>query len=352
MVFKDVEPINLMIGGRSNNAPERRTTFILRMNIIAITLRISFITVIIVCIGLLSCSDHSHPDKKIFRYNETSGISSLDPAFAKNQSVMWAIHQLYNTLIETDSNMQTAPSLAKSWSFSKDKKEIFFELRTDVFFHDDPCFPGGKGRRLTASDIVYSFKRITDSKTASPGAWIFNSRVDSIRPFIAVNDSLFLLNLQRPFQPILGILSMQYCSVLPHEAIEKYGPDFRRHPVGSGAFAYVAWEEGQALVLKKNPLYFERDETGGRLPYLDGIKVSFATGKATEFLEFQQGKVDFINDIDPSFKDEILTRTGNLKKEWDKTIVLQKHAYLNVEYFGILADTNNLLLKNSPLKMI
>ena len=47
---------------------------------------------------------------------------------------------------------------------------------------------------------------------------------------------------------------------------------------------------------------------------LDGIKVSFYESKATEFLEFRQHRLDFINDIDPSFKDEILTKTGNLKK--------------------------------------
>lgn len=300
---------------------------------------------------IASCKDHSHPDKKIFRYNESSGIASLDPAFAKNQSIMWAIHQLYSTLTETDSNMQIKPLLARSWQFSADHKTIRFLLRTDVFFHDDPCFPNGKGRVLIAADVVYSFSRIINKQTASPGAWIFNSRADSVSPFIAVNDSVFEIRLQRPFQPVLGMLSMQYCSVVPHEAVERYGPDFRRHPVGSGPFAFVAWEEGQALILKKNVHYFEKDDAGKAIPYLDGIHVSFYDSKATEFLEFRQNRLDFINDIDPSFKDEVLTKTGNLKSEWTNTIILQKHPYLNTEYFGILADTNNVLLKNSPLRL-
>jgi oligopeptide transport system substrate-binding protein len=300
----------------------------------------------------LSCNNHQHPDKKIFRYNEISGIASLDPAFAKNQSIMWAIHQLYNTLIEVDGNMQLKPSLAKAWEFSADNKTITFHLRNDVFFQDDACFANGKGRKLNAADVAFSFKRIIDKNTASPGAWIFNNRVDSVSPFIAINDSTFQLKLQNPFQPIIGILSMQYCSIVPHEAVEKYGSDFRRHPVGTGAFAYVAWEEGQALVLKKNDHYFEKNTAGNSLPYLDGIKINFYDSKATEFLEFQQNRLDFINDIDASFKDELLTKTGNLKKEWDNTIELQKHAYLNIEYFGILADTANPLLKNSPLKLL
>jgi len=309
-----------------------------------------YLVIVIGCI-VVGCKNHNHPDKKIFHYNEQTGIASLDPAFAKNQSIMWAVHQLYNTLVEVDGNMQLKPSLAKSWDISIDNLSFVFHLRTDVFFHDDVAFENKKGRRLTAADVAYSFNRLLDKNTASPGAWIFNNRVDSIQPFTAIDDSTFQLKLQRPFQPILGILSMQYCSVVPKEAVEKYGNSFRSHPVGTGPFAFVAWEEGQALVLKKNSHYFEKDESGHALPYLDGIKVSFFDSKATEFLEFQQKRLDFINDIEASFKDEILTKTGHLKKDWEGKLVLQKHPYLNIEYFGILVDTNNALVKQSPLRL-
>jgi oligopeptide transport system substrate-binding protein len=302
-------------------------------------------------IVVFSCTSHQHPDKNIFHYNESSGLASLDPAFAKNKQVMWAVHQLYNTLIEIDSNMQMAASLAKRWTISPDNLIFTFYLRTDVAFVDDACFANGKGRQLTAYDVAYSFKRIVDKNTASPGAWIFNNRVDSVNGFKALNDSVFQLKLQRPFQSILGILSMQYCSVIPKEAVEKYGNDFRRHPVGSGPFSFVAWEEGQALIVKKNEDYFEKDSAGIRLPYLDGIKISFYDSKATEFLEFQQNRLDFIDDIDASFKDEMLTKTGNLKKIWEGKIELQKKPYLNIEYLGILVDEQNELVKNSPLRL-
>ena len=147
-----------------------------------------------------SCSSHKHPDKKIFRYNEASGIATLDPAFAKNQSVMWAVHQLYNTLVEVDENMQLKPSLAKSWEFSADKRSIVFHLRTDVFFHDDAVFPKCKRKKTYGSRCAYTaFNRIMDPKTASPGAWIFNNRVDSIQAFIAMDDSTFQLNLIAAF---------------------------------------------------------------------------------------------------------------------------------------------------------
>lgn len=310
-------------------------------------------TLIIVLFSIVNtgCKSHQHPDKMIFRYNEVSGIASLDPAFAKNQSVMWPVHQLYNTLVEVDEHLQVKPSLAKRWEYADDKMTITFFLRDDVFFHHDPCFPGAVGRKLNARDVVYSLGRIINPQVASPGAWIFNNKVDSLYPFIAINDTVFQVRLLKPFPPVLGILSMQYCSVVPKEAVEKYGTGFRRHPVGSGPFCFTTWEEGQALLLRKNDRYFEKDSNGYALPYLDGIRISFYDSRATEFLEFQQKRLDFINDIDASFKDEVLTKTGNLKKEWQGKLLLNKHPYLNIEFLGILADSSNPLLKHSPLRL-
>lgn len=301
-------------------------------------------------LALSACSG-THRNNNIFHYNESSGIATLDPAFAKSQSVMWADHQLFNTLVETDDSLHIVPSLARSWDVSADNLIFTFHLRGDVFFHDNPAFPGGKGRLMVASDIVYSLNRIEDKSTASSGAWIFNEKVDTANGFYALNDSTFQLKLLKPFHPILGILSMQYCSVIPHEVVEKYGKDFRSHPCGTGPFRFVAWEEGQALILERNPSYFEKDSSGYSLPYLKGIKVSFYDSKATEFLEFQQGRLDFINDIDVSFKDELLTKKGELRKEWQGKIILEKHPYLNIEYLGILNDTLSELVKNSPLKL-
>lgn len=310
-----------------------------------------WVLVLGVCGCTAACSHQNNNGKKIFHYNEVTGIASLDPAFAKNQSIMWAVHQLYNTLVETDDNLNMVPSLAKSWDVSADRREYIFHLRTDVFFHDNDAFPGGKGRRLTANDVRYSFKRITDKNTASSGAWIFNERVDTSAGFTVLNDSTFRLLLLRPFNPVLGLLSMQYCAVVPREVVEKYGKDFRSHPCGTGPFKMIAWEEGQAMVMVKNDRYFEKDSLGTALPYLDGIKISFYDSRATEFLLFQQGQVDFINDIDPSFKDEVISKKGELKPVWAGRIVLAKHPYLNTEYLGIVVDTSNELVRNSPLRL-
>ncbi|HEY6977750.1 MAG TPA: ABC transporter substrate-binding protein [Chitinophagaceae bacterium] len=308
---------------------------------------------LITCIILSACAYTTDTNKKVFYYNETTGVATLDPAFAKNQSIMWVVHQLYNTLVEIDSNLNIVPSLAKSWEISADRTLYTFHLRNDVWFQDNDAFTneGGQGRKFVAEDVVYSLHRIVDKNTASSGAWIFNDRVDSANGFAALNDSTFQLKLVRPFQPILGILSMQYCSIIAHEAVKKYEKDFRSHPCGTGPFRLKYWDEGQALVLEKNWHYWEHDKQGKKLPYLDAVSISFYDNKATEFLEFRQGRLSFINDIDPSFKDEVLTKKGELRSDWRGKIILQKHAYLNSEYFGILVDKSNPLVQRSPLKI-
>jgi peptide/nickel transport system substrate-binding protein len=299
----------------------------------------------------ISCNSQKQTDKQVFYYNETTGVATLDPAFARNQSIMWVVHQLYNTLVEIDSNLHIVPSLAKSWEISDDRLLYTFHLRTDVYFQNNEIFHANKVRKFTAQDVVYSLQRIVNKNTASSGAWIFNGKVDTVQGFTAVNDSTFQIKLLRPFQPVLGILSMQYCSIVAHEAVEKYGKDFRSHPCGTGPFQLKYWDEGQVMVLEKNKYYWEKDPEGKSMPYLDAVKISFYDNKATEFLEFRQGRLSFVNDIDPSFKDEILTKKGDLRTEWITKIKLDKHPYLNTEYFGILVDSQNSVVKNSPLKI-
>ncbi|HWK07288.1 MAG TPA: ABC transporter substrate-binding protein [Puia sp.] len=311
----------------------------------------SFLWLLIITLPWAACtSTPAQNGKKVFHYNETDGIASLDPAFAKNRSIIWPVHQLYNTLVETDAALRFVPCLAKTWDVSADRKTWLFHLRTDVFFQDNEAFPGGRGRRMTAADIVYSFSRIIDPATASSGAWIFSNRIDTTGPFQAIDDSSFQLKLATPFNPILGLLSMEYCSVVPREVVSRYGKDFRNHPCGTGPFRFKSWEEGQSLILLKNDHYFEKDSAGHSLPYLDAVKITLFEEKATEFLLFRQGQLDFLNEIDPSFKDEVLSKKGMLKQQWKDKIILAASPQLNTEYLGILVDTANDLVKSSPLR--
>ncbi len=168
---------------------------------------------------------HETQGRQVFRYNESAGITSLDPAFAKDQANIWACNQLFNSLVQLDSQLQIMPCLARSWEISPNGKIYRFYLRDDVFFHETDFFHFPQKRKMTAEDVVYSFKRIIDPKVASPGAWLF-SLVDTINgkpAFLAINDTTVEIHLKKTFPPFLGLLSMQYCSIVPHEVVEKYG---------------------------------------------------------------------------------------------------------------------------------
>ncbi len=309
------------------------------------------------CLALLpllaACGGDGHKERNVFRMNMSGkALESLDPAFAKDQYMMWTANMLFNTLVAIDSQLHLSPSLAKSWTVSEDGLTHTFILRNDVYFHDNPAFPGGKGRKMTAADVVYSFNRIIDPATASPGAWIFNDRVVEKEPFVAVDDTTLVIKLVRPFRPLPEILSMQYCSIVPHEVVEKWGKDFRTHPCGTGPFRFQLWDEGNMLILHKNPRYWEKDDSGHTLPYVDAVTISFTTAKASEFFRFLQGELDFVNELDGSFKDLVLTKKGELKKEYSDKLTLEKRTYLNTEYLGFLTDTANALLQNSPLRNV
>jgi len=135
---------------------------------------------------------------------------------------------------------------------------------------------------------------------------------------------------------MLGILTMQYCDVVPKEIVEHYGREFAHHPVGTGPFSFKLWKPQEILILTKNDNYFERDSMGKRLPYIDGVSISFVSTKQTEFLKFIQGDLDVISDVDASFKDVVLTKDAQLEPKYADRIYLDKSQYLNTEYIGIL----------------
>jgi len=310
-----------------------------------------FLFLMVVGILFSGCKPkYDHSDKMIFHYNESAGIQTLDPAYSSGQAVTWTCNQLYNGLVDLDDSLHIVPAIAKHWSISDDGRTYTFILRDDVTFHNTASYKFEGKRRVTARDFVYSFLRILDPDVASPGAWIFQKvkRDSQGKPaFRALNDTVFQIELAEPFPPFLGILSMKYCSVVPHEVVEKYGKDFRKHPVGTGPFQFQLWEEGVKLVLRKNPDYFEKDEQGNALPYLDAVAVSFIIDKQSVFMEFMKGTLDFMSGIEACYKDALLTKDGRLNPTYKDEVKLITGPYLNTEYLGFMlkpGDANNPVL--------
>ncbi len=292
--------------------------------------------------------------RKVFSYNEIAGVSSLDPAAASNFENIWPVNQLFDGLVQTDDDMNIVPSIAKRFSISADGLVYTFNLRQDVYFHDNACFKDGKGRKVIAKDFEYSFNRLFDSKVSSATSLLTNidrTEKTAYKGFEATNDSTFKIYLKQPFSSFMNILTMKFFSVLPYEAIELYGSEFRKNPVGTGPFVYKLWEEGTKLVLHKNPNYFEVDENNTRLPYLDAVSVSFIKERETAFMELLNGKFDMLSGADAFNTNEVLTKEGQLQEAYTKRFNLQKATFLKTDYIGILVDEKIESVKNSPLKL-
>lgn len=293
---------------------------------------ISYLSISCILILLFSCVNKSNTNKDhlVFRYNEHANINTLDPAFSRTLQDTWVCNQLFNGLVQLDSDLNILPSIAKDWIISEDGLIYTFNLRNDIYFHKHKLFGKDSTRTVVARDFTYSLNRLKDEKIAAPGSWVLN-KVDS---FKAVNDTVFEISLKQPFPAFIGLLSMKYCSVIPREVAEFYGTDFRSHPIGTGPFKLKRWEENIKLVFRKNNHYFEKDETGKPLPYLEAVAITFLPDKQSEFLQFTQGNIDFLNSLDASYKDELLTADGKLRGKYAETVDMIRGPYLNTEYLG------------------
>ena len=298
---------------------------------------VSYLSVISIPLLLFCCGSFSDSDKEhlVFRYNEHANINTLDPAFSRTLQDTWVANQLFNGLVQMDSALNITPCIAKEWKISEDGLIYSFSLRNDVYFHKHPLFGKDSTRTVVAKDFEYSLNRLRDEKVAAPGSWVLNKVAD----FKAINDTLFQINLKQPFPAFIGLLSMKYCSVVPEEVVEHYGTNFRSNPIGTGPFKFKRWEENIKLVFRKHPEYFEKDHLGNRLPYLEAIAITFLPDKQSEFLQFAQGNIDFLNSLDASYKDELLTADGTLRDNYASSVNMIRGPYLNSEYLGFYLDS-------------
>ena len=296
---------------------------------------------------LVSCGKNAENTKKVFKYNQAEGLTSLDPAFASSQANVWATSQVYNGLVELNDSLKVVPCIAKSWVFDSTGTVLTFFLRNDVYFHEHELFQTKK-RKVIASDFVYSFQRVCDPNGLyNRGMWIFKGKVIedvdgniSKNAFVAENDSVLKIYLKQAFPQFLEILSMNYAFVLPHEITEAYGETFRSNPIGTGAFKFSQWKEGNSLVLLKNENYWKKDQNNNALPYLDAVQVMFIPDKGQAFREFLLGNIDFVSGVEESSVDEIFNLEGSIKTSFSDKFSVEKAPYLNTEYIGIQLDAS------------
>jgi peptide/nickel transport system substrate-binding protein len=307
------------------------------------------LSVILYFIGFLSLSscanDPRYEGKLILRIN-VPDLNSLDPAFSRSLDNVNSCKQLYDGLVELDNELNVTPSIAKSWQILDSGTTYRFTLRDDVYFHPNHLLFGDDSlRKVRSSDVVYSFNRLIDAEVLSPGKWVMNKvarNQDGSLSMRAINDTVLEISLVEAFPPFLGILSMQYCSIIPQEAFQNEDFNFLDHPIGTGPFQFKYWKKNGKLILLKNQRYFQKDEQGKQLPYLDALSISFIRDQEVVFLNFLKGELDLISGLKGSYKDELLDQNGSLREEYQSRLQFIKLPYLNTEYLGFQLANDSL----------
>lgn len=247
-----------------------------------------------------------------FRFMSPEKVSSLLPLQAIDIYSQRITTQMYDQLLRLDpSGKNVIPSIAESYTVSKDGKTYTFKIRKGVFFHDDDCF-GGDGREMTADDVKFTFDMACSGLKINEVSWLLTERIQGAAAFNkatkttfkeggvsgikAIDNHTLTITLNQPFAGFDKILAYSGFGIFPREAYDTYGEDLATHPVGSGPFI-LEENTGEKLTLKRNPNYWRKDEFGNQLPFLGRIVMTYATNKKSELLAFRKQEIDLVMEI-------------------------------------------------------
>ena len=226
-------------------------------------------------------------------------IATLDPAIGYDWQNWSIIKSLFSRLLDYEpGTTNLVPDLATEMpKISADGMTFEFNMRDDVKFHN--------GRLLVADDVKYSIERAVNPKTQSPGAGFFASiegfddasggKSTNISGITVNSPTSITFKLSRPDATFLHVMAINFASVVPKEDAEKFGPDFGKNPVGSGAFKFTSWALGQKLTLDKNADYYREG-----LPKLDQINFEVGVDPTVALQRLKNNEVDVLGDSIPA----------------------------------------------------
>jgi ABC-type transport system substrate-binding protein len=333
----------------------------------------------IAALVLAACSETETPDatgghQTVYRHSMDGAPRSLDPAQASSIYTKMLAVNLYDTLYRYQylaRPYQLAPNLAESMpQVSADGLIYTIRIKPGVRFIDDPAFPDGKGRTVTADDFVYSIKRHFDPAMRAQGSWLWQGRIvgldewkengadydAEVSGLRALDERTIQIQLISPFPQLTHTLAQGFSALVPREAVERYGQEFAIHPVGSGPYRLERFDSAGAVLVRnekfrQEPFGLEAEgfkaesQAGLGLEALDGlvppftdrIEVEFIAEDAARWNAFIAGETDFIKVPVTQF-DQVLQQRN--PPQLKAAMAEQYHLSANLESGFVHTDFN------------
>jgi peptide/nickel transport system substrate-binding protein len=247
---------------------------------------------ILVVPGLVMGDDIKQGGAMVVTYKDD--VVTLDPAIGYDWQNWSIIKSIFSGLMDyLPGTTDLTPNLAESYEISPDGLTYTFKLRPGVKFHN--------GRALVAGDLKYSIERTVNPKTQSPGQGFFGmikgfddlaaGKADSLAGIKVLDDQTIQFELSQPNATFLHVLAINFSFAVPKEEVDKWGADFGKHPVGTGAFKLNEWKLGQRIELGRNPDYHKAG-----LPRLDQVVFEIGQEPTVALMRLERGEVDILGD--------------------------------------------------------
>ncbi len=311
---------------------------------------------------LFSCSTQESSndvikEKTNLKFNIASKIKTLYPPAINDIYSMQIASQIFEGLVKYNPiDLTIEPAISNTWEINEDFTEYTFFIRKDVYFHDNICFPDGKGRRLTAVDVKYSLTNLCSQNYTNNnfkaimlnivGAEeYYNNKSDSISGIEIINDFTVKLKLRKTMPFFLNSLALPSASIYPKEAFEKYKEKIY---VGTGAFYLSEYPKTDKIVLIKNPDYYLSDDNNKKLPYLDTVFIGVENSIQREISAFTKGEIDIILNIPGAYISEYMDKhIKDFETNPPKYVVMNYTEDENSEMYNIMkSNVHNFYTNN------
>ena len=240
-------------------------------------------------VSFFSCSSRNRIDGYVY-YRLNTNPTTLDPALIVDVTGGSLTAKIFNGLVRTGDDLSIKPDLAEDWSISGDGLTYIFRLRKGATFSNK--------REVKARDFKYSFERILAPQNKSPNTWVFEKvlgaddylkgRARDVKGIQVVDDHTLKVRLKQPYSPFLSLMTMTAAYVVPMEEVERWGPDFSSHPLGTGPLILKEWLPNREIRLEKREDYFDSPVK------VKGIIYRIIPEDLTAVTEFEIGNIDIL----------------------------------------------------------